>query len=138
MASVEMARVNETYQLLIAGHRLVADKGEKRPRVDSGVLFRGIDGQLPHELLKKDLTPEFLTRSGEVKPVPQEFLEAIRLVTAGVACVNCRHCHGLLGDAVSVVSPIVLPNGSHANDDRKTILPAALEEAAGRGATIAL
>jgi hypothetical protein len=133
LASVEMARVNETYQLLIAKHRLVADKEvEKRPRIESAVVFRGIDGQLPHELLKKDLTPEFLTRSGEIKPVPQEFVEAIRLVTAGVACANCRHCHGLV-DAVTDVSPIVLPNGQKTNGDTKTILPATTEYAGGPG-----
>jgi len=47
------------------------------------------------------LAPAFLTRSGEVKAVPGDFLEAVKIVTAGVSCVNCRHVHGLVGGAGS-------------------------------------
>ena len=136
LVSVEMARVNETYQLLIARHRLLADKGtEKRPRVGSAVLFRGVDGQLPQELLKKDLTPEFLTRSGEVKPVPQEFVEAVRLVTAGVACVNCRHCHGLVG--LDDVLPIAPQNGRQTMSVTKATLCGTTEDAVGQEVNMA-
>ena len=96
LMSVEMARIDQTYQLLIARHRIGASTNGKRPQVESAVLFRGIDGQLPQELLKQGLTPEFFTRAGEVKPIPEELMEAVRAVTAGVSCVNCRHCHGLI------------------------------------------
>ncbi len=96
MTSVEMARIEQTYQLLIAYHRLGKSSGGKKPRVESRVLFRGIDGQLPEELLTQGLAPEFFTWSGEVRPVPDKFSEAVKLVTAAVACVNCRHCHGLI------------------------------------------
>ena len=131
LVSVEMARVNETYQLLIARHRLLSHDGtEKGPRIGSAVLFRGVDGQLPQELLKKDLTPEFLTRSGEVKPVPQEFVDAVRLVTAGVACVNCRHCHGLVG--LDDVSPIAPQNGRQTVSDAKAAPFGTTEDAVGR------
>ena len=68
----------------------------KKPPVESRVLFRGIDGQLPEELFKQGLPPEFFTRSGEVRPVPDKFSDAVKLVTAAVACVNCHHCHGLI------------------------------------------
>ena len=40
-------------------------------------------------------------QSGEVKAVPSDFLEAVKIVTAGVSCVNCRHVHGLVGGACS-------------------------------------
>jgi hypothetical protein len=36
-----------------------------------------------------------------VKAVPSDFLEAVKIVTAGVSCVNCRHVHGLVGGACS-------------------------------------
>ena len=103
LMSVEMARIDQTYQLLVAQHRLGKYLGRKRPPVESTVVFRGIDGQLSRELLKQGLAPEFFTRGGEVKPIPGEFAEAVKLVTAAVSCVNCRHCHGLTEKADVVV-----------------------------------
>ena len=103
LMSVEMARIDQTYQLLIARHRIGANANGKRPQVESVVVFRGIDGQLSQELLKQGLTPEFFTRGGEVKPIPEEFAEAVRAVTAGVSCVNCRHCHGLIEKPAAAV-----------------------------------
>jgi len=96
LTSVEMARIDQTYQLLITQHRLGKGAAGKKPPVESRVLFRGIDGQLSQELLTQGLAPEFFTRGGEVKPVPEKFAEAVRLVTAAVGCPNCRHCHGLI------------------------------------------
>jgi hypothetical protein len=96
LVSVEMARVEQTYQLAIIHHRLAEAASGERPQVVSSVVFRGIDGQLPPELLKDGLAPEFFTRGGEVKPIPAKFLEAVKLVTAAVGCSNCRHCHGLV------------------------------------------
>lgn len=100
LVGVEMVRVDETYQLVIAKHRLGRPKTEgKRPPIESSVIFRGVDGQLSEKLRKQGLAPAFLTRSGEVKAVPSEFLEAAKLVAAGVSCANCRHVHGLMGGA---------------------------------------
>ena len=77
LIGVEMARVDETYQLVISRHQLGKPKTEgKRPPVESSVLFRGVDGQLSEKLRKQGLAPAFLTRSGEVKAVPADFLEA--------------------------------------------------------------
>ena len=102
LVGVEMARVDETYQLVISRHQLGKPKAEgKRPPVESSVIFRGVDGQLSEKLRKQGLAPAFLTRSGEVKAVPSDFLEAVKIVTAGVSCVNCRHVHGLVGGACS-------------------------------------
>ncbi len=97
LLSVEMARVGQTFQLLIARHGLAYPNGtNKRPRRVSKILFRGFDGQLPPELLKQGLAPEFFTRSGEVQPIPEQFVDAVKLVAGGAACRNCRHCHGLV------------------------------------------
>ena len=46
--------------------------------------------------MNEGLTTEFFTRAGEVKPIPEAFVDAVKAVTAGAACVNCRHCHGLV------------------------------------------
>ena len=102
LIGVEMARVDETYQLVIVRHQLGKPKAEgKRPPVDSAVMFRGVDGQLTEKLRKQGLAPAFLTRSGEVKPILGNLLDAVKIVTAGVACVNCRHVHGLISGAAS-------------------------------------
>jgi len=98
-----MARIEQTYQLLIARHRIGTTVNGKKPAIESTVLFRGIDGKLPPELLKQGLTPEFFTRAGEVKPIPEEFVEAVKAVTAGVACTNCRQSHGLVEKVVGAV-----------------------------------
>jgi hypothetical protein len=95
LLSVEMVRIEQTYQLLIARHRIGVSSARKPP-IESVVVLRGIDGQLPQELLKQGLAPEFFTRAGEVKPIPEDLVDAVRAVTAGVSCVNCRHCHGLI------------------------------------------
>ncbi|MFN9432741.1 MAG: hypothetical protein ACK6DX_21650 [Acidobacteriota bacterium] len=96
LVSVEMARCDQTYQLLVAAHRLGGQLEGKRPPVISTVLYRGVDGQLSNELRSQGLAPEFFSRSGEVRPIPAKYVEAVRLVTAGVSCINCRHCHALI------------------------------------------
>ena len=96
LLSVEMARFDQTYQLLIAVHRLGPTLESKRPPVLSSVVYRGVDGQLSPELRQQGLTPEFFNRAGEVRPIPERYVEAVRLVTAGVTCINCRHAHGLV------------------------------------------
>lgn len=104
LMSVEMSRIGQTYQLLVVRHKLGNDAAGKRPRVESTVIFRGIDGQLPPDLLNQGFAPEFFSRGGEVKPIPESVAEAVKAVTAGVSCVNCRHCHGLVEKALSVDS----------------------------------
>ena len=94
LLSVEMARVGQTYQLLIVQHSLgLAVIG--KPPVRSTVLFRGVDGQLSDELRKQGLSPEFFARSGEVKAIPEPYVGATKIVTGGVTCLNCKHVHGL-------------------------------------------
>ena len=110
LVGVEMARIGQTYELLIVRYTLGALSPAKKPSIDATVLFRGVDGQLSEELRKQGLVPEFFSRSGEVKPIPEAFCEAAKLVTAGVACLNCKHSHGLVERLVRVTSPIVLPD----------------------------
>jgi hypothetical protein len=60
LVSVEMARIGQTYQLLVVRHRI--DRMQrKRPEVEAAVLFRGVDGQLPKELHPQGLAPKFFT-----------------------------------------------------------------------------
>ena len=77
-------------------HRLVPAEHRRRPGVASTVVFREIDGQLSLELRQQGLTPEFFTRSGKTRPISAKYVEAVRLVTAGVSCINCCHCHALV------------------------------------------
>ena len=106
LVAIEIARVDDTYQMVIVRHQLGRPTKEgKRPPVESTVLFRGVDGQLSEKLRKQGLAPAFLTRSGEVKAVQSEFLEATKLVAAGVSCANCRHVHGLIGGTGAAESP---------------------------------
>jgi hypothetical protein len=58
LVGVEMARVDETYQLVISRHQLGKPKTEgKRPPVESSVIFRGVDGQLSEKLWKQGFLP---------------------------------------------------------------------------------
>lgn len=106
LVAVEMARIEHTYQLLITHYSLEAGTG-KRPSLRTSIVFHGVDGQLSPELLEQGLTPEFFTRSGEVRPIPVLFLDATRLVSAAVSCVNCKHCHGLTERTEPVAEGVV-------------------------------
>lgn len=96
LLAVEMARVEETFQLLIASHEVGPGDGRKKLGVKTSVLYRGVDGRLPAALQQQGLTPKFFTRAGEVKPIPERFVEAVGAITAAVSCFNCRHCHALV------------------------------------------
>lgn len=96
LASVEVARVDETYQVLIVKHRVAKAEAGRRPKVDSQIAFHGIDGHLSAELLKQGLSPEFFTRGGEVRPIPAEFRQGVQFAVTGANCTNCRHNHGLI------------------------------------------
>ena len=113
LVSVEMARCDQTYQLLVAAHRLGEKVEGKRPPVISTVMYRGVDGQLSNELRQQGLAPEFFSRSGEVRPIPPKYVEAVRIVTAGVSCINCRHCHALI-DGHALIESVPRLNNSTA------------------------
>jgi len=104
--SVEMFRVEHTYELLVTRHELYAAKAGARPTISSRVVFRGWQGQLPLDLVDKDralagqIAPEFFTRAGEARPLPADYVEAVRATTLGVNCGQCVHPHFLVAPEV--------------------------------------
>ena len=107
--SVEMFRVEHTYELLVTRHELYTAKAGARPTISSRVVFRGWQGQLPLDLVDKDralagqIAPEFFTRAGEPRPLPGDYIEAVRATTLGVNCGQCVHPHFLIAPEVVVV-----------------------------------
>lgn len=111
LIAVEMFRVGSTYDLLICRHHITQTNNGGHPHLQSHILFRASQGQLPVDLTKAGpglaghISPEFLTDAGEPKPVPARYQDIIRAVTQAVNCVNCRHSHySLAPAAVSEVS----------------------------------
>jgi len=102
LVSVEVLRVEHTYELLIARHELRAEKEGARPRIWSQLVFRGWQGQLPLDLVEKDrsvagkIAPEFFTRAGEARQLPTPFVDAIHAATKAVCCLLCSHSHFLV------------------------------------------
>jgi hypothetical protein len=100
MVRLEMLRSVQTCELAITVHTLSSAPDRRRPEIASKLLFRGRDGVLPVDLWKEEhrplrgmLTPIFYSRSGEVLPLPPQFEEAIRRITAATCCVGCKHTH---------------------------------------------
>ena len=99
LVSVEMFRIEHTYELLVARHQIHTVKEGTRPTVLSRVVFRGWQGQLPLDLFEKDralagqIAPEFFTRAGEPRQLPAEFVGAVKAATLSVNCGQCLHSH---------------------------------------------
>ncbi len=119
---IEMLRVQRTYDVLITRHCLEENGSGQRPRMESSVVFYGRRGVLELELWGKDkallgaIGPVFLSRSGEVLPVPERFQEAVTRVSAAVCCIGCRHCH------------LLQPKAIASNPDGGTTPPSAAKE----------
>ena len=113
LVSVEMFRVEHTYELLITQHQIHAVKEGARPRVASRVVFRGWQGQLPLDLAEKDravagrITPEFFTRAGEPRRLPAEYVEAVQAATLGANCGPCVHPHFLIAPNAAAITDAV-------------------------------
>jgi len=96
---LQMFRREQTYDLLITQHHLESVQEGGRPTLQNKVIFHGIHGTLTLELWREDsnfsgqVTPAFLTRSGEPLLIPEIFRESVCRITAAVSCVGCRHCH---------------------------------------------
>ena len=122
LVRVQMLRIERTYDLLITRHSLASSTNQRRPRLESLILFHGRRGSLEMELWGKDaafrggVCPVFYSRSGEPITLPRELRTAAARLTAAVACTGCRHCHLLepkpiAVDAVdAVTSPAERPN----------------------------
>jgi len=62
---LEIVRIERTYDLLITRHSLAGSAGNRRPQLESSILFYGRRGSLEMELWGKDAM-----FSGAVSPVP--------------------------------------------------------------------
>ena len=95
LVSVEMFRVAQTYELLIAAHEPQAPGAGGTARLRSEVLFRGKQGHLSLELWGRDraaagqIAPEFFTRSGERNEIPSPFVAIVKAVSRGVTSIGC-------------------------------------------------
>lgn len=110
LVRMEMIRIERTYDLLITRHRLTPSDANRRPRLESSILFYGRRGRLEMKLWNEDMefrgaiSPVFYSRSGEILEVPPQFRWAVAVITAGMCCVGCRHCHLLQANATSASS----------------------------------
>lgn len=98
LVRIQMFRNEGTFQLLITEHRLEAIAGVKRPRLSSQILFHGINGTASSDVLAGEencALPVFLTRSGDVRRIPERFEWALRKIVAASSCLGCKHCHVL-------------------------------------------
>jgi hypothetical protein len=99
LVRIEMLRKGRTYDLLITRHRPGKVSDDKRPPLETRVLFRGIHGRLELDLSGKDksrsgsVVPSFYSLAGEVVTIPKRFQEVARAITAAVQCTGCCHCH---------------------------------------------
>ena len=99
LVRVEMLRKGQTYELLITQHRPGATNDEKRPPLETRLLFRGIHGRSDLDLSGKDknkagtVLPTFYSRAGEEVGIPKRFRPVVRAITQAVHCDGCFHCH---------------------------------------------
>jgi hypothetical protein len=96
---LEMIRIGRTYDLFITRHCLSNADKNRRPKIESSIVFYGRRGMLELDLWDKDagfrggVCPVFYSRSGEILTVPSELGWAVANLTAAVCCIGCRHCH---------------------------------------------
>ncbi len=97
---VQIFRHQYTCALLITHHWLETIPGAKRPKLNNNILFHGRYGTIPEGSDANEVTsgvaPEFCTRVGDPRPLPQRFVWAIEQVTAAASCIGCKHCHVLM------------------------------------------
>jgi hypothetical protein len=116
--SVDVFRMRNTYELLIAQHR-VAETGGARGRMESKVIFRGRQGYLPLELTgaAKDMAgqifPEFFNKAGEPMEIPPALVAVVKAAVRGANCVACTHQHYVtapkLADAMKISPTLAEP-----------------------------
>ena len=113
LVSVEMFRIEHTYELLVAQHQIHTVKEGSRPTISSRVVFRGWQGQLPVDLVEKDrglagrIAPEFFSRAGEPRQWPAVFVDAVQAVTLAANCGSCVHSDFLIAPKRSGADTVV-------------------------------
>ena len=101
LVSVEVLRVRNTYDVLIAKYDVSQPAEGQRSRIEARVLFRGRQGHLPLDLtgdergMAGQIVPEFFNRAGEHVEIPPEFVGVLKAAVRGAACVGCTHQHYL-------------------------------------------
>jgi hypothetical protein len=98
---VELFRSGRTCQLLVTRHQPSKSENHRRPSIESTMLFRGVNGfmDLPPGNRNEPIelqSPRFWTRSGEERPLPILWKEAVIAAVRGVCCVGCSHIHFLM------------------------------------------
>jgi hypothetical protein len=112
MVRLQMVRIGKTYDLFITQHSLTSSNANRRPQLQSSILFHGRRGTLEMELWGSDIRfrgavcPVFYSRSGELLPIPSEFGWAVASLTKAVCCVGCQHSH-VLEPAPIEATPLV-------------------------------
>lgn len=105
LVRVEMLRTRRTWQLLITRHEPERTENGRRPRVVNTVLFRGLNGFLTAGGSGTDPTgfsiPQFWSRSGEERKIPQNFGRAVEAAARGASCRGCSHVHFLVAPLAS-------------------------------------
>ena len=106
LVSVEVFRVRNTYDVLIAKYDVSQPSEGQRGRIEARVLFRGRQGHLPLDLTGEEkgmagqIVPEFFNRAGERVEIPPEFVGVLKAAVRGSACVGCTHQHYLTAPTV--------------------------------------
>ena len=109
LVSVEVFRVRNTYDVLIAKHDVSQSTEGQRGRIEARVLFRGRQGHLPLDLtgdekgMAGQIVPEFFNKAGERVEIPPEFVGVLKAAVRGANCVGCTHQHYLTAPKSNVV-----------------------------------
>lgn len=110
LVRIELFRTGRTCQLLVTKHEPGKVENGRRPLLENGALFRGLNGLVDLELLRaagdlagRSVMPEFWSRAGEVLGIPPEFAAAVAAATKGVCCVGCSHSHYLVTPVAAAV-----------------------------------
>jgi hypothetical protein len=96
--SVDVFRMRNTYELLIAKHEVI-EAGDGRGRIECKVIFRGRQGYLPLELtgaakdMAGQISPEFFNKAGERMEIPPALVAVVKAAVRGANCVGCTHQH---------------------------------------------
>lgn len=101
LLSVEVFRVRNTYDVLIAKYAAIQNTDGRRGRIESSVVFRGRQGYLPLDLTTNgnaacDLLPEFFNKAGERLEIPGSLVSVLKAAVRGANCVGCTHQHYLI------------------------------------------
>jgi hypothetical protein len=106
LVRIELFRTGRTCQLLITKHEPGMAEHGRRPSLENGILFRGVNGLVGLDLLRarsdlagRSVMPEFWSRAGEARGIPAVFAAAVEAATKGVSCVGCSHSHYLVTSA---------------------------------------